>query len=104
MQSVFDQVVGTGAGVAGLAVHHGVGKTGDMTGGLPDLGTTDDGGVETDHVLTVTDKRFPPQIFDFTFELRPQWAIVPSVGEPAINVGTGEEEAAALGQGHNISK
>ena len=97
-------MVGTGAGVAGTAIDHGVGKTGDVTRGFPDLATANDGRVEPHHVSTTGDKKFPPQVFDFLFEFGTERAIIPSVGEPAVDVAPGVEKAATFGKANNVGK
>ena len=54
------EVVGAEAQLAGLAVDQRVGETGDVAGGLPDLGVEDDRGVEQHDVLALLGHRLQP--------------------------------------------
>ena len=96
------QLVGPVPHLAGLAVDKGVVEGGDVAGGRPDLGIHEDGGVEADVVGVLLDEFFPPGPLDVVFQLHAQGAVVPAVGEAAVNLAAGEDEAPALAEGDDF--
>ena len=99
---VLDHLVGAEALVALLAVHEGVGKAAHVAGGHPDLGVHEDGGVQPHVVGVLLDKLFPPGLFHVVFQLHPQGAVVPGVGQPAVDLRPGEDEAPGFAQVYDL--
>ena len=80
------------------ALDQGVGEALDVAGGLPDAGVHEDGGVQADHVVALVDDGAPPGVLDVALELDAQGAVVPGGAEAAVDLGAGEDEAAAFAQ------
>jgi hypothetical protein len=95
-------VVGAEAAVAGLAVDQRVGEAGEMARGLPGLGVLDDRGVQRDDVVTLLEHRVPPGVDDVALEQHAVVPIVIGVGDPPVDLGGGEDQAAALAQRHDL--
>ena len=101
---VRDQLVGAVAGLAGAAVQQRVGEAGHMAGGDPGLGVHQDGRVEADVIGALLHKLFQPCLLDVVLELDAEGAVVPAVGQAAVDLGAGENEAPVLAQGHDHIK
>ena len=99
---VLNELVRPEALVALAAVHQGVGEAGQMARGHPGLGVHQNGGVQTHVVGVLLDKFLPPGPFDVVFQLRAQGAVVPGVGQAAVDLGPGEDKAPALAQGDDL--
>ena len=95
---VLDHLVGTEALVALAAVHQRVGEAAQMAGGDPGLRVHQDRGVEADVVAVLLNELLPPGALDVVFQLHAQRAVVPGVGEAAVDLGAGEDEAAVFAQ------
>ena len=95
---VFDEVVRAVAGMAVFTVHERVGETADVAGRFPDFRVHEDGGVEADIVFVLLDEFLPPGTFDVVLQFDAEGAVVPAVGEAAVNVRTRENEPAVLAQ------
>ena len=102
LAEALDELVGAEALLALLAVHQGVGEAAQMAGGHPGLGIHQDGGVEADVVGVLLDEFLPPGALDVVLELHAQGAVVPGVGQAAVDLGAGENEAAALAQRNDL--
>ena len=98
LAEALDELVGAEALLALLAVHQRIGEAAQMAGGHPGLGIHQDGGVEADVVGVLLDEFLPPGALDVVLELHAQGAVVPGVGQAAVDFGAGEDEAAALAQ------
>ena len=96
--SVADELVGPVPGLAGLAVQQGVGKARHVAGGDPSLGVHDDGGVQAHVVGGLLDELLPPGLLHVVFELHAQGAVVPGVGQAAVNFTAGIDDAPALAE------
>ncbi len=98
------QALGTGqlvepvATVARAALHEGVAERADVAGGDPDLGVHEDARVEADDVVALLDHRPPPGALDVVLELDAQRPVVPDGVDATVDLGRGEDEAAALGE------
>src|SRR5690606_14996886 len=92
------EVVRPEASVAGGALGQRVGEHLDVPRRLPHLPWQDDGGVQTDDVVTRGHHGPPPLALDVLLELDPQRPVVPRGSGAAVDLPAGEDEAAALGQ------
>lgn len=95
---VLDEVVRAVTGLAGLAVHEGVGEAADMARRLPDGGIHQNGAVDADIIRAFGDELFPPCRLDIVFERNAERTVVPGVGEPPVDFAAGEDEAAVFGK------
>ena len=84
------------------AVHQRIGKAAQMTGSYPCLGVHKNGGVEPDVIGVLTYKLLPPGFFDVVLQLNAQGAIVPGVGQTAVNLTAGKDETAVLAEGDDL--
>ena len=73
-----------------------------MAGGHPGLRIHQNGAVESDVGVAFLDELFPPGALDVVFELGPERAVVPCVGQAAVDFGAWEYIAAPLAQRHNF--
>ena len=99
---VLNELVGAEALLALLAVHEGVGEARQMAAGHPGLGVHQNGGVLADVVGVLLHELLPPGLFDVVLQLHAQRAVVPGVGEAAVDLGAGEDEAAVFAQGNDL--
>ena len=95
---VFDEVVRAVAGMAVFTIHERVGEAANVAGRFPDFRVHEDGGVEADIVFVLLDEFLPPGAFDVVLQFDAEGAVVPAVGEAAVNVRTRENEPAVLAQ------
>ena len=93
---LFDKIVGAMAGFARLAVHKRIGKTTDMSAGLPSGGVHNDCAVKTYVVGAFDDEFFPPSLFDVVFHCNTEGAVVPRIGKTAVNLAAGIYETAVF--------
>ena len=93
-----DQLVGAVACLAGAAVQQGVRKAGDVAGGHPGLRVHDDGCIQTHIIGAFLHEFLQPCLFDIVLELNAQRAVVPAVGQTAVNLGTGEHITTVLAE------
>ena len=92
LKIVLNELVGPVTHLAGLAVDKGVVEGGHMAGGHPYLGVHQDSGVEL----------LPPGPLHVVLQLHAQGAVVPGVGQAAVDLAAGIDEAPALAQGHDF--
>ena len=95
---VLNQLIGAEARLAGLAVHQRIVEAAHMAGGHPHLAVHQDARVQTHIVLAFLDELLPPGALDVVFEFHAQRAVVPGVGQAAVNFGAGINKAARLAQ------
>ena len=95
---VADELVGAVAGLAGAAVQQGVREAGHVAGGDPGLGVHDNGGIEAHVVGALLHEFFQPCLFDVVLELDAQRAVVPAVGQTAVDLRAGEDIAPVLAE------
>ena len=91
-----DQLVGAVACLAGAAVQQGVREAGHMAGGHPGLRVHDDGSIQTHVIGAFLHKLFQPCLFDVVLELHAKGAVVPAVGQTAVDLGTREHITTVL--------
>ena len=95
---VADKLVGTVAGLAGTAVQQRVRETGNVAGGDPGLRVHDDGGIEAHIVGALLHELLQPCLLDVVLELDTQRAVVPAIGQTAVDLGTGEHITTILAE------
>ena len=95
---VADELVGAVAGLAGAAVQQRVREAGHMAGGDPGLGVHENGGIEAHVVGALLHELFQPCLFDVVLELDAQRAVVPAVGQTAVDLRAGEDIAPVLAE------
>ena len=93
-----DQLVGAVAALAGAAVQKRVREAGHMAGGDPGLGVHQDGGIQAHVVGAFLHELFQPGFLDVVFELDAQGAVVPAVGQAAVDLAAGVDEPAVFAQ------
>ena len=96
---VLDEVVGAVTGLAALAVHQGVGEASDVAACDPYVGVHQDRAVDAGVERIFLHEFLPPRALDVVFELDAERTVVPCVGEPAVDLAAGEDEASALAEG-----
>ena len=80
------------------AFAHQVGKGVHMARRLPDRRVHDDGGIETDHILTFPGHGAPPRIAQIPFQFGPKWAVIPESVDPPVDFGGLVDEAPAFAE------
>ena len=99
---VLNDLIGAEALLASLAVHERIGKSTHMAGGHPGLGIHQDGSVHTHVIGVLLDELLPPCLLDVVLQLHTQRAVVPGVGQAAIDLTAGKDKAAVLAQIGNL--
>ena len=97
-----NELISPEALLALLAVHQGIGEAAQMAGGHPGLGVHEDGGVQAHVVGVLLNELLPPGPLDIIFQLHAQGAVVPGVGQAAVDLAAGEDKAPALAQGDDF--
>ena len=72
-----------------------------MAGGDPGGGVHQDGGVQTHVIVGLLDKLLQPGLLDVVLELHAQRAVVPGVGQAAVNLGAGVDIAPVFAEVHD---
>ena len=101
-QPALDELVGAVAHLAGLAVNERIIERRHMAGSHPDLRVHEDRGVEPDVVGVFLHELLPPCALDVVFQLHAERAVVPGVGEAAVDLRAGVHKAAVLAQGDDL--
>ena len=99
---VLDQLVGTESLAAGFAVHERIGKACKVSAGHPCLGVHQDRAVNAYVLRALLYKFLPPGLLDVVLEFDAQIAVVPSVGQSAVDLGTGVDESSGITQRHDL--
>ena len=92
------QLVEAVAAVAFGALDQGVAERAHVTRRDPHLGVHEDAGIQPHDVVAILDHGPPPGALDVVLELHAQGPVVPHGVDAAVDLGRGEDEAAALGQ------
>ena len=92
----FEQVIGTKAAMAILAIDQRVIEARDMTGSNPHFGVHQNGGIDAVGIGDLLDEKLPPQLLDVVFQFDTQRTIVPGVGQSPINFRPLEDESIGL--------
>ena len=98
---VLDELVRPVAGLAVFTVHEGVGEAAHVAGGHPHLGVHQNGGVHAHIVGGLLDELLPPGFFYVVLEFYPQGAVVPGVGQAAVDLAAGVDKAPGLAEVHD---
>ena len=98
----FDKLIRTETGFARLAVHERIGKTTHMAARHPGLGVHQDRSVHADVVGTLLHEFTPPGTLDVVFEFYAQRAVIPRVGEAAVDLAAGVNKAAPFAQSDDL--
>jgi hypothetical protein len=69
-----------------------------VAGGFPDPRVHQNPGVQPDHVRAFVDEGLPPEALDVVLEFHAERTEVPGVGQSAIDIGAGIDEATTLGE------
>ena len=102
LRPVLDQLIRAKARLAGLAIHQRVVEVADVAARHPNLTVHQNRAVDADVVLVLLHELLPPRALDVVLELNAQRAVIPRVGQTAVDFGAGEHEAAALAQGDEL--
>jgi hypothetical protein len=78
------------------ALHERIAEAGEVAGGLPGARVLDDRRVERDDVVALLDHRLPPGVGDVVLEQDAVVPVVVGVGDAAVDLRRGEDQAAAL--------
>ena len=95
---LFNDLVGAVAGLALLAVDQRVGETTHVAGSHPNLRIHQQSGVQAHIVPGLLDKLLPPGFFHIVFEFHTQRAVVPGVGQTAVDLAAGIDKAPVLAE------
>ena len=98
---ILNELVRAEALVAFAAVHQRIGEAAQVAGGDPGLRVHQDSGIKADVIRVLLHELLPPGALDVVLQLNAERAVVPSVGEAAVNLGAGEDEASVLAQSHD---
>ena len=97
----FDQLIGTMAGLAGTAVQQRIAERGYMAGGDPGLRVHDDGCIQTHIQSGFLHELFHPCLFHIVLKFHTQRAVVPAVGQAAVNLAAGVHKAAVFAKAYD---
>ncbi len=99
---VLDQLIGAEARLAGLAVHQRIVESAHMAGGHPHFAVHQDGTVQACVIRALLHKLLPPCLLDVVLEFHAQRAVVPGVGQAAVDLRTRKDVSAVLAQRHQL--
>ena len=95
---ILNQLVGAMPAFTVPAIHQRIGKPAHMTGGDPYFPVHQDGAVQPDIGGAFLDELLPPGALNVVFQLHSQWAVIPGVGQAAVDIRAGIDKAAALAE------
>ncbi len=95
---VLDELIRAETLVALLAVHQRIVEPAHMPGRDPGFRVHENGAVQTDVIAALGDEFAPPCPFDIVFELDAQRAVIPCIGEAAVDFRAGENKASIFRQ------
>ena len=99
---ILDELVGTVAALTALAVDKRVIEVDDVARSLPHAGVHQNAGVEPDIGGALLHELFPPGRLDILLHQRAEGAVVPRIGEAAVDIAAGEDKAAVFTQGNDL--
>ena len=95
---VLDHLVGAETLLALLAVHQRIAEAAQMAGSDPGLGIHQNRAVLTHVVGVLLDELLPPGLLHVVLQLHTQRAVVPGVGQAAVDLAAGKDKAAVFAQ------
>ena len=96
------ELVGAVTPLAAFAVDQRIIEVGDVPGSDPDSGVHEDIRIQTDVVRALLDEFLPPGAFDVVLEFYAQRAVVPGVGQTAVDLTAGEDETAVFAERYDL--
>jgi hypothetical protein len=84
----FDEIIGSLAALASLAIHHRIVEGRDVASGFPNLRIHENARIESDVGRRFLDETFPPGGTDVFLEFGAQRTIVPAIREAPVDLGT----------------
>lgn len=99
---IVDQVVGAVAHLALLAVEQRVGERGHMAARLPNARVHQNVGVHLVAVSALLDEALSPRFLDVVFQPCAERAVIPRIGEAAVNFAARKNKAPALAERDNF--
>ena len=99
---VLNELIGPEPLMAFPAVHQRIGEAAEVAAGHPRLRIHEDGGIQAHVVGVLLHEFLPPCVLDVLLQLRAERAVVPGVGEAAVDFAAGEHKAPVLAQGNNF--
>ena len=99
---VFNELIGTMTGLAVLAVHQRIGEAAHVTGRHPDFRVHEDCGIQRHVVAALLHELALPRVFYVVLEKAAQRAVVPRVGQTAVNFGAGVYVASVFAERHDF--
>ena len=97
-----DQIVGAEAHLALLAVQQRIGEGAHVAAGLPDAGIHQNVGVHLEGVVPLLDEALAPGVLDVVLQTGAEGAVVPGVGQAAVDLGAGKDKAPVFAEGHDF--
>ena len=91
-----DQLVRPVTGMAVLAVDQRIREAPHVTGSNPCLRVHENGCVQSHIILGLLDHLLPPGLLHVVLEQNSQRAVVPGVGQSAVDLGSREDESSVL--------
>ena len=88
--------------LAVFAVAHDIAEPIDVTGGFPDFGMTNDGGIETGNVVAFFHHFVPPESFYGFFECCAIGTVIPESVEAAVNFRALKHKPSAFAERNNF--
>ena len=98
----FNEIVRAVAGLAGFAIHEGIGEAAEVARRFPGAGVHENGAVHARVVGIFLHKLFPPRLFDVVFQLHAQRAVIPCIGETAVNFAARKDKAPVFAKGNKF--
>ena len=102
MGPVLDELVRAKARLAGPAVHQRIVEIAHMAAGHPDLPVHQNGAVKPHIIFAFLHKFLPPRALDIVFEFDAQRAIIPGVGQAAVDFRSRKHKTPPLAQGNDL--
>ena len=99
---VFNELICAVTGLAVLAVHQRVGEAAHVAGCHPDFRVHEDCGIQRHVVATLLHELAFPRVFYVVLEKAAQRAVVPRVGQTAVNFGAGVYVASVFAERHDF--
>ena len=73
-----------------------------MSGCHPSLGIHEDRGIKAHVKLILADELLSPSVLDIIFKLNAERAVIPGVGETAVDLASGIYKSSALAKSHDF--